>query len=140
MRISRRGFLRAGIAVGAAVAVGAGVPRVVRPGQPGLLLPSAARLPVLFQTRLPMPPELAPFRSDATTDYYEIIQRTAQLDILPGLRTEAWTYHGSFPDRRSGHDRVGRPRCATAMNCHTRPWCTYTADTRPPTATGTRWM
>ncbi|NKX86257.1 multicopper oxidase domain-containing protein [Nocardia coubleae] len=97
MMISRRGFLRAGIALGAAVAVGAGVPRVVRPGQPGLLLPSAARLPAPFQTQLPVPPELAPFRSDATTDYYEIIQRTAQLDILPDLRTEAWTYHGSFP-------------------------------------------
>ncbi|MFD5175594.1 multicopper oxidase family protein [Nocardia sp. NPDC058379] len=40
---------------------------------------------------------MAPVYSDATTDHYEIIQRTAQLDILPSLRTEAWTYHGTFP-------------------------------------------
>ncbi|MEV0063525.1 multicopper oxidase domain-containing protein [Nocardia sp. NPDC050718] len=101
MSIGRRGFLRAGAGVGAAVALGgagwAAVPSIVRPGEPGRLLPSAAPLPRPFQARLPMPPELTPVRSDLSTDYYEITQRTAHLDILPGLRTEAWTYHGSFP-------------------------------------------
>ncbi|MET9214750.1 MULTISPECIES: multicopper oxidase family protein [unclassified Nocardia] len=101
MSIGRRGFLRAGVGVGAAVALGgagwAAVPNIGRPGEPGRLLPSAAPLPRPFQARLPIPPELTPVRSDLSTDYYEITQRTAHLDILPGLRTEAWTYHGSFP-------------------------------------------
>jgi spore coat protein A len=34
---------------------------------------------------------------DATTDYYEIIQRPALLHILPGLATQAWTYQGTIP-------------------------------------------
>ncbi|BDT88543.1 multicopper oxidase family protein [Nocardia cyriacigeorgica] len=118
MSISRRGFLRAGVGVGAAAAVGAAgwavVPKIVRPGEPGLLLPSSVPLPQPFRARLPIPPELSPVASDATTDYYEIVQRTAHLDILQGLRTEAWTYHGSFPGptirARSGRATAVRHR------------------------------
>ncbi|WP_228801908.1 multicopper oxidase family protein [Nocardia cyriacigeorgica] len=118
MSISRRGFLRAGAGVGAAAAVGAAswavVPKIVRPGEPGLLLPSAAPLPQPYRAYLPIPPELAPVASDATTDYYEIVQRTAHLDILPGLRTESWTYHGSFP----GPTIRARSGRATAVRHH----------------------
>lgn len=44
---------------------------------------------------------LTPTRTDETTDYYEITQRPAMLDSLPGLPTPAWTYHGSFPGPRT---------------------------------------
>jgi spore coat protein A, manganese oxidase len=35
--------------------------------------------------------------SDKTTDYYEIIQREAWADSLPGVRTRIWGYNGTFP-------------------------------------------
>lgn len=116
--MSRRGFLRAGAGVGAAAALGAagwvGVPRITEPGQPGVLLPSATPLPRPFRTELPIPPVLQPVRADATTDYYDIVQQRAHLDILPGLRTEAWTYHGTFPGptirARSGRATAVRHR------------------------------
>ena len=99
--LSRRGFLGVGAAALAGVGgLAAGTPylgRLLEPGQPGLLLPSRAPLPRPFQAELPVPPVLAPVRSDATTDYYEITQRPALLQILPGLTTEAWTYQGSYP-------------------------------------------
>jgi spore coat protein A, manganese oxidase len=38
----------------------------------------------LFQVALPIMPELKPTRSDKTTDYYEITQKTAKVQILPG--------------------------------------------------------
>jgi spore coat protein A, manganese oxidase len=63
----------------------------------GMLLRSDARLPRPYQVPLPVPPVLQPVASDATTDTYEITQRTASLPILTGVRTEAWTYAGSFP-------------------------------------------
>ncbi|MEV0293588.1 multicopper oxidase domain-containing protein [Nocardia sp. NPDC050710] len=100
-RLSRRGFLRVSAGAGAGAALGAAGwrtgGRLLEPGQPGLLLPSSIPLPEAFRVRLPVPGVLAPVRSDATTDYYEIVQREADLDIVPGLRTRAWTYHGSFP-------------------------------------------
>lgn len=46
---------------------------------------------------LPIPPTLSPVRSDATTDYYAIVQREASAEILPGMCTRVWGYDGSFP-------------------------------------------
>jgi spore coat protein A, manganese oxidase len=99
--MNRRRFL----GVGAAALVGAGgiaaaspyLGRLLTDGEPGLLLASRTPLPRPYQVELPRPQVLAPVRSDATADYYEITQRPAQLRILPGLDTEAWTYHGSYP-------------------------------------------
>src|SRR5262245_66547736 len=50
-----------------------------------------------FRVPLPIPPVLRPVRSDKTTDYYEIIQREAWAEILPGVRTRIWGYDGTFP-------------------------------------------
>lgn len=128
--LSRRSMLRLGAGAGAAVALGAAgwsaLPALVRPGQPGLLLPSAAPLPRPFRVDLPIPPVLQPVRSDASGDHYEIVQRTTELDILPGLRTEAWTYHGTFPGptirARSGRAVTVRHRnelpCPTVVHLH----------------------
>jgi spore coat protein A len=99
--LSRRGFLGAGAAaLFGAGGLAAAVPYLgglLQPGQPGLLLPSRAPLPRPYRVPLPVPQVLQPIRTDATTDYYEIVQAPALLSILPGLTTEAWTYQGCFP-------------------------------------------
>jgi spore coat protein A len=116
--VNRRGFLRVGAAATAGVAVaGAGWPlagRLLTPGQPGRLLRSQVPPPAPYRVPLPIPEVLAPVRTDAGTDYYEITQRVAHLSILPGLTTAAWTYGGSFPGptvvSRSGRRTAVRHR------------------------------
>ncbi|MFJ9950316.1 multicopper oxidase family protein [Kitasatospora sp. NPDC091207] len=116
--MNRRRFLGIGAAVVGTGAMGAfagpSAARLLAEGRPGRLLSSAAQLPAAFQLPLPLPPVLRPVRSDGTTDYYEITQQTARLEILPGLRTEAWTYGGSFPGPtlavRAGRQSVVRHR------------------------------
>jgi spore coat protein A len=115
--VSRRGFLGltgAAVAVGALGAAGFAGRDLLRPGQPGLVLPSQAPLPVQFEVPLPVPPVLRPTSSTGTTDYYDVVQQVADLEILPGLRTEAWTYGGTFPGptivSRSGRRAVVRHR------------------------------
>ncbi|MFB8791744.1 MAG: multicopper oxidase domain-containing protein, partial [Potamolinea sp.] len=43
------------------------------------------------------PPVLKPVRSNSTTDYYEIVMQKSQVEILPGLKTEIWSYNGITP-------------------------------------------
>lgn len=50
-----------------------------------------------FQLPLRVPPVLQPVRTDARTDFYEITQRKAQVNILPGKFTTIWGYDGLFP-------------------------------------------
>ncbi|MEV6279068.1 multicopper oxidase domain-containing protein [Nocardia sp. NPDC051832] len=113
--LSRRGFLGAAAAAAGVAATGwAGGARLLGPGDPGLLLPSQVALPRPFTAELPIPRVLEPIRRDAGADYYEIVQRPTELEILPGLRTPAWTYGGSFPGptilARSGRRSVVRHR------------------------------
>lgn len=114
----RRTLLGAGGAVlGAGALTAAGWPLLsdyVREGRPGKLLASEAELPAPFRTRLPLPRVLEPVSTNGTTDTYEITQQHAELGILPGLRTKAWTYGGTFPGptivSRSGRRTVVRHR------------------------------
>ncbi|MGB6298450.1 MAG: multicopper oxidase domain-containing protein [Rivularia sp. (in: cyanobacteria)] len=53
--------------------------------------------PEPFSVNLPIPPVLNPVRSDETTDYYEIVIKRNQVEILPGLITEIWGYNGITP-------------------------------------------
>ncbi|WP_414620484.1 multicopper oxidase family protein [Calothrix sp. CCY 0018] len=53
--------------------------------------------PEPFTVNLPIPPVLQPVRSDETTDYYEIVIKRNQIEILPGLFTEIWGYNGITP-------------------------------------------
>ncbi|MDX3234689.1 multicopper oxidase domain-containing protein [Streptomyces sp. ME03-5709C] len=115
--MKRRTVLRLGGAAVGVGAVGAGWPlagRLLSPGRPGRLLRSQTALPAPYQVALPVPPVLAPARTDATTDYYEITQQVVRLRILPGLSTAAWTYGGEFPGptivSRSGRRTVVRHR------------------------------
>lgn len=61
-----------------------------------------------FSVPLPIPPVLEPTRSDADGDYYEITQRAATAEILPGYQTTIWGYNGIFPGPTI-EARRGRP-------------------------------
>jgi spore coat protein A len=50
-----------------------------------------------FQSPLKIPNVLHPIKSDETTDYYEIEQRHASVEVLPGKHTVIWGYEGMFP-------------------------------------------
>jgi spore coat protein A, manganese oxidase len=50
-----------------------------------------------FQVPLPIPQVLMPTHADPTTDYYDIEQRQARVEIIPGRRTTIWGYEGAFP-------------------------------------------
>ncbi|MFF3070976.1 multicopper oxidase family protein [Kitasatospora sp. NPDC057936] len=116
--MNRRRFLGIGASVlgaGALAAVAApSAARLLAEGRPGRLLSSGLELPPAFQVPLPVPPVLKPVGGDDTGDRYEIVQQVAKLEILPGVRTEAWTYGGSFPGptvvTRSGRAAVVKHR------------------------------
>jgi spore coat protein A, manganese oxidase len=114
MRISRREFLRMGLAGGLALAIpfGASACSSSGSGSTGTLLQSKAKLPAPFRVPLPVPPVLEPVRSDRGADYYELTQKAGESEILPGLKTEVWGYDGLFPgptiESRSGRRVVVR--------------------------------
>lgn len=75
-------------------------------GSGSLLLPFVKQEPAFaqfspqikpFELPFRTPPVLQPIRSDATTDYYKITMEKAQVEILPGLKTEIWGYNGITP-------------------------------------------
>ncbi|GAA3452248.1 multicopper oxidase family protein [Dactylosporangium matsuzakiense] len=74
----------------------------------GLLLPSRRPRPEPFAVALPIPPVLRPARVDAEGEHYEIVQRVAAVEILPGLSTQIWGYNGSLPGPTIV-SRSGRP-------------------------------
>jgi spore coat protein A len=111
-RLTRRGFL--GLAGGVA-AIGAGVRWLSGSVEPGLLLRSEVPLPTPFTVPLPIPPVLTPSR-DATVDRYEVTQRVATVEILPGVPTEIWGYDGRFP----GPTIVSRSGRPTVVRHHNR--------------------
>ncbi|MFF3905075.1 multicopper oxidase family protein [Streptomyces sp. NPDC001848] len=98
----RRRFL-GGTAVGAAALAAVSVPligsavREADGSSPGRVLTSRARLPKPYAVPLPVPKVLEPVRTSGGTDVYELAQQVADLEILPGLGTRAWTYGGTFP-------------------------------------------
>lgn len=93
---SRRAFVRLLGGAGAALALGAGTEWLARPAEIGRMLHSRLPLPKPFAVPLPVPPVARP-TSDATTDYYDLTQRVATQEILPGRATEIWGYDGRFP-------------------------------------------
>jgi spore coat protein A len=122
MRVSRKEFLRLGLAGGAGLFLPLGVSGCSgltvgnnsTRGSAGTLIASTARLSEPFTVLLPVPPVLKPTRSDATTDYYDITQKVGWAEILPGLKTEVWAYDGIFPgptiESRRGRRTVVRHR------------------------------
>ncbi len=115
MSVSRRAVLRpaGGLAI-AMPLVSAGCSLSDRSTTTGEALASKINPPEKYARRLPIPETLQPTHSDRTTDYYEIVQREAEQEIVPGLRTLVWGYNGTFPgptlESRSGRRTVVRHR------------------------------
>lgn len=85
--VSRREF----VALGAGVVAGAAMTRATSDHD-------TPTHPIRhFEVPLPIPRVLEPIRTDATTDYYEIVQREERVEILPGRHTVIWGYNGTFP-------------------------------------------
>jgi FtsP/CotA-like multicopper oxidase with cupredoxin domain len=68
-----------------------------------------------FTRTLYVPPILEPVKTDATTDYYEIAQRSGSAEILPGIRTPIWGFQGTFPGPTI-RARRGRPAVVLQTN------------------------
>ncbi|MEV4245611.1 multicopper oxidase family protein [Streptosporangium canum] len=87
--ISRRGFL--GLLGGTGLAVaGCGTQTTETAGQ---TLASALAPPAPFTVPLPIPETAVPVRPG----HYEVVQRAARVEIIPGTTTEIWGYGGTFP-------------------------------------------
>ncbi|GAA3108157.1 multicopper oxidase family protein [Streptosporangium carneum] len=110
MTLTRRQALRL-LALGTVAAGTSGCSLFAGTPQPRLL-PSAAPLPAPFRVPLPVPVIAKPTRTDGAADYYDLAQRAADLEILPGLTTRIRGYDGSFPgptiQARSGRRTVVR--------------------------------
>ncbi|WP_239137211.1 multicopper oxidase family protein [Sphaerisporangium rufum] len=86
MTVSRRGLLRLAGAAGLAAAAGCGETA-------GETLSSELRPPAPFTVPLPVPPVAVPVRPGR----YELAQRAARVEIIPGTTTEIWGFGGTFP-------------------------------------------
>jgi spore coat protein A, manganese oxidase len=109
--LSRRRFLGLVGGAGAAAALAScGID--LSTAQTAELVRSQVPLPEPFRVPLPVPPVKQPVRIDGTTDYYEITQREASVEILPGVQTPIFGYDGQFPgptiESRSGRRTVVR--------------------------------
>ncbi|WP_188189431.1 multicopper oxidase family protein [Nonomuraea sp. SYSU D8015] len=115
--VARRRVLGIGGALGlmAATGLSASAALARRPSFTGAELRSAVPLPPPFQVPLPIPSVLAPAGTSGGVDRYEITQREATAEILPGVRTPLWTYEGTFPGPTI-ESRRGRPITVTHRN------------------------
>ncbi|MEV5414510.1 multicopper oxidase domain-containing protein [Thermopolyspora sp. NPDC052614] len=85
--------------------------RVLLPAETtGELLTSAVPLPRPFTVPLPIPPAARPVGPGR----YELVQRAARVEIIPGTTTEVWGFDGRFPgptlELRSGTATTVRVR------------------------------
>src|SRR5919112_2606271 len=113
MRVSRGRFLKLATMAGAGMALPLGVlsASVSRlAASASVVSPSVEP----FAVPLPVPPVRESRRIGEGTDYYEITQKAAEQEILPGIKTEVWGYDGVFPgptiEARSGRGVVIRQR------------------------------
>jgi spore coat protein A len=98
MRFSRRDMIKLGVVGGATIALplGRAIAQLVDPVIDEEFVESP---PVpSFRVPLAIPPVLRPVSSNATTDFYRITQRVANVQIIPGLGpTTIWGYNGITP-------------------------------------------
>ena len=125
MSTTRRRFLGGALGAGVALALpGCGIDLL--PGQTGELLRSEVPLPEPYAVPLPVPPVKKPVRTVGGVDHYQIVQREAEVEVLPGLRTKILGYDGLFPgptfDVRSGRgvvvEHVNRLAVPTSVHLH----------------------
>src|SRR3954467_742032 len=58
---------------------------------------ASSKLPKPYTVPFAVPPVLGASRTDATTDYFRIEQKSFVGEILPGVKTEMWGYNGLVP-------------------------------------------
>lgn len=109
-RRTRAEALRLGVLGGAALALPAGI-GVSRSAAAEPVAPLAAP----FEVPLVVPPVLKPVRRTATTDYYRVVMREAEAQIVPGQPTPIWGYNGTFPGPTI-RARRGRRTVVTQVN------------------------
>jgi hypothetical protein len=124
--MTRRQLLNLGMAGAASLALGGYSISFGEGDQIGRLARSAVPLPEPFGVPLPVPPVLAPLRSQDGIDIYQIVQQERRADILPGLTTPIWGYNGIFPARRSKPAAIGRWWGGSETSCRSpcRSTCT----------------
>lgn len=115
--VTRRQMLGIGGALGLMAATGltSAAALARRPSITGAQLRSAVPLPPPFQVPLPVPAVLKPVGTSGGADRYEITQREASAEILPGVTTPMWTYNGTFPGPTI-ESRRGRPVTVSHRN------------------------
>lgn len=75
-----------------------------------------SRLPRPFEVPFGVPPVLKPVKRDATTDYFQLTMKQAQVQILPGFpKTTIYGYNGITPGPTL-KVRQGRPAVVRHMN------------------------
>ncbi|MEU6715546.1 multicopper oxidase domain-containing protein [Nonomuraea sp. NPDC046802] len=116
-RMGRRAFLGVLGGVGAGVA---GLAVAGRAEHSGQLLTSELPLPKPFTVPLPVPAVARP----ASPGRYEVTQRPARVEIVPGTTTEVWGYGGTFPGP-TFELRRGSPATITVRNELTVPTSTH---------------
>ncbi len=94
--ITRRRFLAGAAALAGPTLLGVGGCTATDREQTAQLLRSGLPLPDRFASEFRVPPVKVGRRTDRGTAY-EIVQRPATVEILPGVRTEIWGYDGMFP-------------------------------------------
>jgi len=74
-----------------------------------------------FHLPFKIPPVLEPIKHNNTHDEYEIIQREAELEIIPGHLTKIWGYEGLYPGPtlRVRQDRTAIIRHTNHLSTHT---------------------
>ncbi|MDN5852022.1 MAG: multicopper oxidase family protein [Actinomycetia bacterium] len=112
MRLSRRRFV--GLSSGLVVAAALPGCALTKEYQTGAELSSTAELPEPFTVPLPIP-RVAEHSDRNGADYYEITQRNAEVEILPGKRTPILGYDGEFPGP-TVVSRSGRPTIVKHTN------------------------
>ncbi|MFG2648497.1 multicopper oxidase family protein [Streptomyces sp. NPDC048436] len=128
--------LFAGASASIAVPVGATAYESLTPERTGTVLRSRLPLPKPFGVPLPVPAQARPTRRTATTDRYEITQRAARVEIMPGTKTTVWGYDGVFPGPTIA-GRSGRTASVHITNSLPVPTSTHLhGGVTPPTSDG----
>jgi FtsP/CotA-like multicopper oxidase with cupredoxin domain len=93
--IHRRDFMRMGLAAGSALLWSR---RLRAQDNPWAAMADYGKVrPPTFDRPLPIPPVLAPARTEAGADVYEIATRPGVAQPLPGPPTPIWGYQGTWP-------------------------------------------
>ena len=112
MRLTRRHFV--GLSSGLVVAAALPGCALTREQQTGTTLSSTADLPKPFSVPLPIPSVAEPDERNGV-DVYQITQRKAEVEILPGKKTPILGYDGQFPGP-TVESRSGRPTIVKHTN------------------------